>query len=97
MISIAPSPDKKHAILILLRQQHVELLAAVLGARALRVSLDQLDELVAVLGFHLELDDDHNSAHQHFLQDRFGFTSVRLITAPRRVPWRGSLLSRIET
>ena len=38
---VAPSPDKKHAILILLRQQPVELLAAVHGARALRVSVDR--------------------------------------------------------
>jgi hypothetical protein len=29
------------------------------------VSLDQLDELAAVFGFQLELDDDHNSAHRH--------------------------------
>jgi hypothetical protein len=55
---------------IVLRQQHVELLAAVLGAREPRVTFHQLDEGIAVLGFHLEFDDDHDAAHNHFLRPR---------------------------
>jgi hypothetical protein len=34
----------------------------------LRVAFDQFNELIAVLGFHLELDDDHDAAHRHFLR-----------------------------
>jgi hypothetical protein len=32
------------------------------------VAFDQFNELIAVLGFHLELDDDHDAAHRHFLR-----------------------------
>src|SRR5205085_7768807 len=43
---VAPGLDQQDAVLVLLRQQHVELLAADLAARALRVPFDQLDELI---------------------------------------------------
>jgi hypothetical protein len=43
------------------------LLTAVSGARPLRVPFDQFDELIAVLGFLLELEDDHNTVDRHFL------------------------------
>src|SRR6516164_1451406 len=65
---IAPRLDEQHVALISLRQQHVELLAAVLGTRKSRVSLHQFDEGAAMFGFHLEFDDDHQAAHNHFLR-----------------------------
>ena len=65
---IAPRLDQEDAALILLRHQHVKLLAAVLGARALRVPFHQFDEGAAVLGLNLELDDDHQTAHEHSLR-----------------------------
>src|SRR5215469_16120740 len=65
---IAPRLDEQHVALIFLRQQHVELLAAVLGPREAGVVLHQFDKSVAMLGFNLELDDDHQAAHKHFLR-----------------------------
>jgi hypothetical protein len=65
---VAPCLDQKDAALIVLRQQHVELLAAILGARELGVIFHQLDKGIAVLGLDLELDDDHQAAHKHFLR-----------------------------
>jgi len=73
---IAPSLDKKNAARILLRQQHVELLAAVFGARTLRVFLHQLDELIAVFGFQLKFNDDHDAAHRHFLPNESAASSM---------------------
>ncbi|HMD64484.1 MAG TPA: hypothetical protein VKF83_11000 [Stellaceae bacterium] len=65
---VAPRLDQQDTALIVLRQQHIELLAPILGARAVCMSLHQLDELIAMLRFHLELDDDHDAAHQHSLR-----------------------------
>jgi len=53
---VAPSLDQKNSVMILLRQQHLELLAAVLGTGTLRVPFDEVDELVVVLGLHLEFE-----------------------------------------
>jgi hypothetical protein len=65
---VAPRLDQQDAALIVLRQQHVELLAAILGPRQPRVIFHQLDKGVAVLGLDLELDDDHQTAHNHSLR-----------------------------
>jgi hypothetical protein len=75
---IAPRLDQEHAALILRRQQNVKLLTTVLAANAVRVPLS-LDELIAVLGFHLELDDDHDAAHRahrHFLRPQSATSSM---------------------
>src|ERR1700730_17145989 len=65
---VAPRLDQKDAARIVLRQQYVELLAAFLGARKPRMPFHQLDKGIAVLGLHLELDDDHQAAHKHSLR-----------------------------
>jgi len=64
---VAPRLDQQHAALIPLRQQHVELLAAIFGPRQPRVPFHQFDKGIAVLGLDLELDDDHQAAHKDFL------------------------------
>ena len=65
---VAPCFDQEDAVLIALRQQHVELLAAILGPGEPGVVFHQLDKGIPVFGFDLELDDDHQAAHKDFLR-----------------------------
>src|SRR5262249_42809949 len=68
---VAPRLDKEDLVRLVLRLEHIELLAAVLFPRQPRVLLHQRDKGVAMRGLQLELDDDHDAAHRRFLPRRF--------------------------
>src|ERR1700722_6156305 len=67
---VAPRLDKKDLVGIVLRLQHVELLAAIFLAAQFGGGFHQLDEVVRVLRLQFELDDDHEAAHRQFLLGR---------------------------
>src|SRR3984893_11211148 len=59
---VAPLLDQKDELVVVFRQHQVELQAAVITARALRMPAHQVDELATVLRLRFELDDDHDLA-----------------------------------
>src|SRR5262249_838791 len=65
---VAPCFDQNDAALIVLRQQYVELLATVLGAREPPVTFHHLAHSIAVFRLHLKFDDDNKAAHRRSLR-----------------------------
>ena len=82
---VAPLLDQKDVLVVVFRQHQVELQAAVITARALRMPAHQVDELATVLRLRFELDDDHDLAHRRSFLDDFGHRcAIRHVKASAR-------------
>src|SRR5271168_3858474 len=82
---VAPLLDQKDVLVVVFRQHQVELQAAVITARALRMPAHQVDKLATVLRLHFELDDDHDLAHRRSFLDNFGHRcAIRHVEASAR-------------